>query len=253
MADKKKPRRKIKVWSIVVWLIIWQICAMIIGQNILLVSPVTAFQRMFQLAATGPFWISVSFSLLRIISGFLAACIMGVVLAALSAKFKRVEELLAPIMLTIKAVPVASFIILILIWIPSKNLSIIISFLIVVPVIYTNMKDGIASCNKQLLEMADLFRISPARKIRYIYVTQIMPFFRAACSISLGLCWKSGVAAEVIGIPKNSIGENLYNAKIYLDTPDLFAWTVVIIIISLVFEKLFIYLLDKGINRLERI
>ena len=119
--------------------------------------------------------------------------------------------------------------------------------------IYTNIKDGISSCDKQLLEMAQIFRISPMRKIRYIYISQIMPFFRVACSISLGLCWKSGVAAEVIGIPKNSIGENLYNAKIYLDTPDLFAWTVVIILISLIFEKLFIYLLDKGIKRLERI
>ena len=160
---------------------------------------------------------------------------------------------MAPFMLTVKAVPVASFVILILMWVSSKNLSIIISFLIVLPVIYTNIKDGISSCDKQLLEMAQVFRISPMRKIRYIYISQIMPFFRAACSISLGLCWKSGVAAEVIGIPKNSIGENLYNAKIYLDTPDLFAWTVVIILISLIFEKLFIYLLDKGIKRLERI
>lgn len=171
----------------------------------------------------------------------------------ISAKFKYVEQFLAPFMLTVKAVPVASFVILILIWVSSKNLSIIISFLIVLPVIYTNIKDGISSCDKQLLEMAQVFRISPMRKIRYIYISQIMPFFRAACSISLGLCWKSGVAAEVIGIPKNSIGENLYNAKIYLDTPDLFAWTVVIILISLIFEKLFIYFLDKGIKRLERI
>ena len=180
MPKKNKRPGKIKLWSVAVWLIIWQICALIIGQNILLVSPVTAFQRLFELACTGEFWLSITFSLLRIIGGFLAACIAGILLAALSAKFKYVEQFLAPFMLTVKAVPVASFVILILIWVSSKNLSIIISFLIVLPVIYTNIKDGISSCDKQLLEMAQVFRISPMRKIRYIYISQIMPFFRAA-------------------------------------------------------------------------
>ncbi len=142
-------------------------------------------KRLFELACTGEFWLSITFSLLRIIGGFLAACIAGILLAALSAKFKYVEQFLAPFMLTVKAVPVASFC-----HTDSnlgffKNLSIIISFLIVLPVIYTNIKDGISSCDKQLLEMAQVFRISPMRKIRYIYISQIMPFFRAACSISL--------------------------------------------------------------------
>ena len=123
----------------------------------------------------------------------------------------------------------------------------------VLPVIYTNVLGGIRSTDDKLLEMARVFNIPVWKRIRYIYVSQVLPFFRSACSVALGLCWKSGIAAEVIGIPKGSIGEKLYNAKIYLDTPDLFAWTLVIVLISLAFERLFLAVLNRGVSRLERI
>ena len=99
--------------------------------------------------------------------------------------------------------------------------------------------------------MATVFRVSKIKKIRYIYISEVAPYLRAACSISLGLCWKSGIAAEVIGMPANSIGEKLYTAKIYLNTPDLFAWTIVIIIISICFQKGFLVLIDYLLKRLE--
>ena len=123
-----------------------------------------------------------------------------------------------------------------LIWIPSRNLSVFISFLMVLPVIYTNILEGIQQTDSKILEMAKVFQVNPGRKIRYIYVSQVLPYFLSACRLSLGMCWKAGVAAEVIGVPSGSIGEKLYNAKIYLNTPDLFAWTIVIIVISFVFE-----------------
>ncbi len=135
-------------------------------------------------------------------------------------------------MSAIKAIPVASFIILVLIWVPSRNLSIVISFLMVLPVVYTNVLNGIASTDRKLLEMAQVFRVPLSRRIRYIYLSQLLPFLRTGFSLSLGLCWKAGIAAEVIGIPKGSIGEKLYEAKVYLQTADLFAWTLVIVLIS---------------------
>ena len=118
--------------------------------------------------------------------------------------------------------------------------------------VYESLK-GIESTDPELLEMAEIFQISLPRRIRYIYVSQVLPFFRAGCSVALGLCWKAGIAAEVIGIPDQSIGEMLYNAKVYLNTPDLFAWTVVIVLISLLFEKLFLAGIDWCVARLERI
>ena len=162
---------------------------MALDQEILLVSPISVIVRLFSLMTTLPFWESIWFSFIRICSGFLAAVIAGTLLAALSVRFRRISELLAPLMLAVKAIPVASFIILVLIWIPSRNLSVFISFLMVLPVIYTNVLDGIRSANADLLEMARVFSIPVWRKIRYIYIFQVFPFFRSACTISLGLCW----------------------------------------------------------------
>ena len=247
-----KGKEKIRIWAAVFWLCVWQAGSMALGQKILLVSPVLAVRRLLELAITAPFWQSVGFSLLRVAAGFLAAAILGVLLAALAVRFIRVEELLSPLMLAIKTTPVASFIILLLIWISSRNLSVYISFLMVLPVIYTNVRDGIRATDQKLLEMAQVFRVPAGRVTRYIYLSQVLPFFRAACSVALGLCWKAGVAAEVIGIPQGSIGEMLYNAKIYLNTPDLFAWTLMIILLSLAFERLVLAGLDWGAKRLER-
>ena len=155
-------------------------------------------------------------------------------------------------MLAIKSIPVASFIILALILFSSRNLAVPISFLIVLPVLYSNVLGGIRAADSQLMEMARVFRIPVGRSIRYVYLPQVMPYFLSACGSALGLCWKSGIAAEVIGMPEGSIGEQLQQAKVYLDTPDLFAWTLVIVLVSLAFERAFLALLRRGARALER-
>ena len=243
-------KNKIKIWAVAAWLIIWQLVSMWIGQEILLVSPAAVFRRLLTLLPTGEFWSSVLFSVVRITGGFLLAAAAGVAGAGLAVKFRRVEEFLRPFVLTIKAI--ASFVILVLIWVPSRNLSVVISFLMVFPIIYTNVLDGEKQMDRKLMEMADVFDLSRPVRLRYLYLPQILPYFRTGCSVGLGLCWKAGVAAEVIGIPDNSIGEQLYQAKVYLNTPDLFAWTIVIVLLSFAFEKLFLYLIDRGVSLLER-
>ena len=243
---------RIRLWAVVFWLAVWQIASMVIHQDLFLVSPVRVVVRLGQLVTEGFFWSSIANSLLRIGGGFLLAVVSGVVLGALAARFRRVQELLAPLMLAVKSIPVASFIILALMLFSSRHLAVLISFLIVLPVIYTNVLAGIRSVDRQLLEMARVFRIPAARRIRYIYLPQVLPYFLSACTVALGLSWKAGVAAEVIGMPEGSIGEQLQQAKIYLNTPDLLAWTVVIVLVSLGFEKLFLALIRRAAKRLER-
>ena len=247
-----KGRRTIRAWAVIFWLFLWQAGAMVINQRIILVSPLRVLARLAELAPTPEFWGAIGYSLVRITAGFLLGVAAGTLLAALSARFRRVEELLAPALLAIKSIPVASFIILALILFSSRNLAVLISFLIVLPVLYTNILGGIWAADVQLLEMARVFRIPAARRIRYVYLPQVLPYFRSACDSALGLCWKSGIAAEVIGMPDGSIGEQLQQAKIYLNTPDLFAWTLVIVLVSLVFEKVFLALLKWGERALER-
>lgn len=246
--DKNGQNKKIKIWAVFLWLAVWEIAARSIDQEILLVSPFTVIWKLMELAGQSGFWQSVLFTVFRIAGGFLLAFFTGMILAWTGSVCRPVRELAAPLMAVIKAAPVASFIILILIWIPSRNLSFIISFLIALPVIYTNVLCGIENTDKELLEMAKVFRVPFRKRIWYIYLSETMPYIRAACSVSLGLCWKAGVAAEVIGIPSGSIGEKLYEAKIYLQTPDLFAWTLTIILLSIGFEKIFLFLIDEVIR-----
>lgn len=245
--------KKTAVAAIFFWLLVWQIGAMLLQQDLLLVSPIAVFQKLSVLVIELSFWKTIFFSFCRIAIGFFSAMFCGVVLAIISSQFRLIKVLLEPFFFIIKTVPVASFIILCLIWLSSSNLSIFISFMMVLPIIYTNVMNGIASTDPKLLEMADVFNIHGARRIVYIYISHLMPFFISACSLSLGLSWKSGVAAEVIGIPSDSIGERLYLAKVYLNTPELFAWTIVIIAISVLFEKIFFWLIYSGFRRLEKI
>lgn len=250
-AGKSKPKNAIRPWAVLFWLLIWQAASMGLGQEILLVSPVSVIRRLADLITETDFWAAVAFSCSHILCGFLLGTFTGIFCAVLSARFPWFQALLAPLTVAIRSTPVASFIILALIWIPSRNLSIFITFLMVMPILYSNTLQGILCTDLQLLEMASLFGISPVRRFRYIYLSHLLPFLRSAFSVSLGLCWKSGIAAEVIGIPKGSIGERLYEAKIYLDTPDLFAWTAVIILISILFERLFLSLMHIAAKQIE--
>lgn len=245
-------KKQVKVWAVLLWLLLWEIVARFIGQEILLVSPVIVLLKFFELIITAQFWQSIAFSFVRIIGGFFLALLVGILLAGLSSVSTIVRELTAPLISVIKAMPVASFIILLLIWVSSRNLSFIISFLMVLPVVYTNMLEGIRRVDGQLLEMAEVFQVSVFKKFRYIYLSQLMPYFKSACSLSLGLCWKAGVAAEVIGIPNGSIGEKLYEAKVYLETPDLFAWTLTIVLLSVCFERLFLFIVKMLARKIER-
>lgn len=252
--EKVKNRKKtVRLWAVAVWLLVWQGMSVFIGEEMLLASPVSVFIRLFELVQTAPFWKSVAFTLLRITGGFLAAVIVGLLLAALSARFFRVKELISPLVQVMQATPVASFTILILIWVSSKNLSLFMALLMVMPILYTNVLSGIENTNRQLLEMTKVFRVPFGRRLRFVYIPQVLPFFRSASKVAIGLCWKAGVAAEVIGMPTGSVGERLYQAKIYLETTDLFAWTVTIVVISILFEKLFLLLLDKSIKQIERL
>ncbi len=234
------------------WLLLWQIGAMLFDQKLLLASPVAVVKRLIQLIPEGEFWGSVAFSAGRILLGFAIGLSTGTILAGLAGNFSFVKSLLAPLMSAMKSIPVASFTILALIWVSSKNLAVLIAVLIAVPIVYANVLEGIENLDPKLRDMAELFDIPAPKRFVGIYLSQVLPYFRSAAGLAMGLCWKSGVAAEVIGIPDGSIGERLYMSKVYLETEDLFAWTAVIILISFLCEKLFMLLMNLLVKRVER-
>ena len=144
------------------------------------------------------FWNTIGFSFTRIVIGFIIAILLGTILGVLAYNLWVIEELISPFFIVMKAVPVASFVILSLLWISSKNLSILISFLMVVPIIYTNLLQGLRNTDKKLLEMAKVFHVGTMKKIKAIYIPSVLPYFMSAIKVGLGFCWKAGIAAEVI-------------------------------------------------------
>lgn len=241
----QKLKKLEKIVAVAAALAVWQAAAMLLGHDFLLVSPVKVILRLGTIWREPGFLPAIGFTFWRIVAGFFSGFLAGTLLAVLAGRFHIVEVLLWPYMVTIKSVPVASFIIVCLIFFSSSTLSIFISFLMVLPLIYQNVLQGIKSADRQMLEMAKVFHVPWHRKLFYIDLPSLKPFLLSACSVALGLSWKAGVAAEVIGVPDGSIGEMLYQSKIYLDTDDLFAWTVIIILASFLFEKLFLWLLRR--------
>lgn len=229
------------------WVALWQVAATAVGQGILLASPVDTLLRLGTLVRTGDFWRSVLFTLGHILTGYALACGLGIALATLAARYALMADLLAPLLSAMRSVPVASFVIAALIWVPSRRLSLLIVAVIVLPVVYAGTLDGLRQIDPQLTEMARVFRMSRRNRLRCVALPALMPSLTSALSVAMGLAWKSGVAAEVIGIPTGSIGERLYKAKVYLATPDLFAWTLTIVLVSAACAKA----LRAGLGRLN--
>ncbi len=255
ITDPAAAQRK-GIWqrggAILFWIVVWQAVSMLIGEEILLASPLRVGKTLLHLLQQADFWGVCWISFARIVCGFFFAVLCGILMAVVASCSKLVRTLLAPLMLLVKAVPVASFIILVLLWTGSQGLSVVISFLMVLPVIYTNTLEGVLHTDEQLLEMAKVFHLRWHQKLRAIYLPDVLPYFSSACSISIGLGFKSGIAAEVIGLPDGSIGEKLYQAKIYLSTGEVLAWTIVIVLLSVCFEHLIRYLLRLAERSLYR-
>ncbi|MBK5242291.1 ABC transporter permease [Clostridium sp.] len=233
-----------KTGVLLIWLLIWQLVYLFVDQELLISSPINIFMRIVELSFTTLFWKSIGISFMRIFIGLILALVSGTILAVITTKFKILDYFFKPVLNIIKSTPVASFIILALIWLKSYRISAFIAFLMVLPMVWENVSEGIKNTDIKLLEMTKVFNIPKRRVLKAVYIPSIMPYFAAACNVGIGFAWKAGIAAEVIGLSKGTIGRNLYNAKIYLETVDIFAWTVVVIILSLLFEKGFVKVIN---------
>lgn len=227
-----------RVVAVAFWLVVWELGARALGQEILLASPVRVLEILLGLMRERGFYMALATSSVRIALGFGLALVLGSVLAVAAHVVPAVRALLRPVMVCVKSVPVASFVILALVWVRSQYLSVFISFLMALPIFYSQVGLGLSSVDMKLLEMADVFNVGLGRRLRRLYLPAVGTPLSSACRLACGLCWKAGVAAEVIGLPPDSIGERLYDAKLYLNTGEVLAWTVVIVLISLVCERL---------------
>lgn len=231
------------------WLLVWWVVSLLVDNTLLFPDPWTVASHLFALMGEGAFWLITASSVGRILLGVLAAVVLGAALAVATAFCRPLEELLSPLLTVVKSTPVASFIVLALIWLGRDVIPSFISVLMVTPVVWGNVSAGIKSTDPALLQMSRAYGVGRGRIFLRVYVPSVMPHFFSAIRTSLGLAWKAGIAAEVLTVPKNSIGKMIYESKLNMETADLFAWTFAVILLSLLIERLIVALIARLCRR----
>ena len=226
------------------WLGVWQVCALLVdrrvngrGNELLLPYPASVWTALTAMAGTGEFWGAVLTSLGRIALGLVWGAALGALLAVLTCAFPWADRLLSPAIRVVRAAPVASFILLVLLWTGRDRVPAVIAAMMVIPVVWDNLSRGIQAIDRKLLELARCYRFSRWKTVALIYLPALRPYILTALTTATGLAWKSGVAAEVLCLPEPSLGQRIYYTKYYLDIPELFAWTAVTVALSLILER----------------
>ena len=231
------------------WLLVWQIFSAVLGRTTVLPTPFAVLKKLWELLLSERFYFDCLFSLLRIFSGLFGGILLGVLLAAFCSALRLFDLTFSPAVSVIKATPIASIIILMLFILEKSFVPMVAAMLMVLPIVYGNVRKGIASVPQEQREVADVFGFTFGKRLKYCLIPSVLPYFSAACRSALGLAWKAGVAAEVICTPKYSIGLNLNNAKVYLESEELYAWTIVVVLMSVLIEKGIIVLLDLLVRK----
>lgn len=241
-----------RIAAIIVAILLWQLLAMKLDQKLLLATPVHVAKTLGVLVKSQEFYSAIAYSMGRILIGLLIGAAVGIACALLAGRWHFMEVLFWPYFSAMKATPVASIVILCLVWLSGRRLSVFIVFLVVTPVIYTNILAGIKNLDPKMKDMARVFGINGLRRLLYVYLPELKTYIIAAFALATGMAFKAGIAAEVIGTPGGSVGKMLYNAKVYLETPELFAWTLVIIVLSVVVEQVILGLVKRMFAGLQR-
>ena len=223
---------------ILFWILIWEIFALIISREIYLPSPVSTFKALCRLLFIKNTYITILYSSYRTIFGFILSCFLGIILGYFCGINEFLYDLFNPLIMVMRTVPVMSIIIIALMWFRDTNVPIFVAFLMCFPLIWTNTVTGIKNTDIKLLQMCKIYNIKKIRVIKSVYFYSALPYIKAGMISALGIGWKVTSAAEVLSLPKYSIGRYLYDSKVYLEIPDLYAWTILIVILSFLFEKI---------------
>lgn len=225
------------VLSICILIIVWKIISQIVDSEIILPSPEKTFEQVALILKSDDFFRIIMTSMKRGLIGFFLSSVLGVITGIITGMNKFIEKMLEPFLIIIKSTPVMSIILLSLIWFETENVPIFVGFLIMFPILCINVSEGIKNIDQDLIQVAKMYGAKDFRIVLEIYLPSIAPFLVSGISTGMGIGWKAIIAAEVLSQPKYGIGMSLYTSKIYIETADVFAWTMIAIIVSFLFEK----------------
>ena len=218
--------------SVAFWLVVWQVASAWLAQPLILPGPVEVVRAFWSVVSGAGFWAKVGFSATRILGGLALAYVVACPLAFAASRVPVVSALLKPPLVAIKATPVACVVVLLLIWLGASNVSLVAVLLMALPGLYFAFVTGFSQASPALDELLRVHGVKGVRRALAFVWPEAQPFVLSASQATIGMAWKAGVAAELIGSPLGSIGERIYQAKLLLDTPELFSWTLVVIALA---------------------
>ena len=219
------------------WLLVWQLIYMLVKKDYIVPSPWNTAKALGEMILAADFYVNTAITVSRVLWSMALSFAAGGVSAVAAYFFPLVRAALGGIAAAFKAMPVMSVILFAILCLASGMVPIFAGFLMCYPVVYTNLLSGLDSMNPEHLELCKVYHINFSNRLKSVYLPSISPYLKAALSLIAGLCWKAVVAAEVLASPVHSMGYQLLTAKIYLEADMLFAWTIAIIFLSLLFEK----------------
>lgn len=235
----KKRNEKLNTLIVAaIWVAAWQIGSLLVHNELLLPGPVSTLATLGGLALTGVFYINIAWTVARCLIAMIVSFFAGAIFAWLSYRSYWMRKITSLPVGFFKAVPVMAIIIYVILVAKADWVAIIVCFLMCFPIVYTNVLSGLDAMSGEYLELAAVYRLSTGQQIRHIYIPGILPQIKSAISLIAGLSWKAVVAAEILSVPKYSLGYEMMNAKYYLQTPTLFAYILVIVVLSMAFERL---------------
>lgn len=229
-------------------LAVWEIAALVEDNEFVLPRVNTTLVALAEIVASAKFFHIVFATILRVLTGLILGVAFGIVLATVCHFLPLINMFISPILSIVKATPVASFIVLLWLSLSGDSLTILIAFLMVLPIVWQNIMDAYATLPKNMLEVAEIYRVSLRKKIKYLYLPHLYRFLAPAFITSIGLAWKSEIATEIIAYTSNSIGQQINNHKQFAETSFVFAWTIIIVLFSILLEVGTKYLLKRGVK-----
>ena len=237
----KKYKPALAAGSVAFWVLFWHFAATLANRELILKIPLPleVIKVFFEDCMTAPFWKTVLSSVLHILLGFISGVLLGMLFGFLSERYFVFRAFTSPVHRIVKTVPVAALIIVAWLWIPSAVLPSFISFLMVLPIVWSHTSAGVAAIDAKLIEMAKVNAMSRRDILFKIKLPLVSPHVRTGCVTALGIARKSGVAAEVIASPTGSLGAVLNGAKTSINYPQVFAITLTVVILSALLEMIF--------------
>lgn len=236
---------------IAVYILIWQLLSMLVGSRLLLLpSPLDTLRSMGEIVSSKSGWQSIGMTVVRILAGFLLGCAVGIGFAVLTSHSRVFDWLLRPLRSLIKTTPITSFALILLVSVISGAVPVIVAMIVVIPMIWQTTEEAIRNRDVHLSEMAKIY-LSPWKKLRYVTLPQVLPQFFASASTALGFAWKAVITAEILALPKLGIGRQMQFHKIHVEIPELFAWTLLVILLSVILENALKFALRKAGKRYD--